>query len=552
MEVASGTDVDAVTIRLRRAGGSFAWFEVNGSAVRDDEGELRFLLGTARDVSEREELRWRLRDLDAVYRFADAVAGARALDEVLEAALDALLEATGADRAAVLLADDDGVLRFRAWRGLSDRYRAFTEGRSPWPPDDEDPQPGPRRGRRRRGLRARARTRHAQGGHRGARLHPARPRRAAAREVHALPRRAAPVERPRGAPLADDRESPRLGRRAGAGAAGAARVERAAREHPADGRGRDHGDEPRRPLPVRERRRGARTSGSSPATSSLRSLRASGPRSTRCSTATARGWRSRTCRPRRRWAAPRARRSSGSAPGRRTGSTGSRCARRRSSRADGSVELVVNVTRDITQETVAAQREADARREAEGSRARLALLLEATEQLSQTLDYEELLRRVPQLVVPRIADGCHVYIARDEDTELVRVAHAHVEPRIAALLDKIDAVYDVSRHRRIPVVEVFRTGKPIHRPALARPLQKVARPGEEELVQMESRSLIVVPLETGAQAARRACRHLDRAGPARATRTSSSSRSSRAASPSRSISSTSTVGRRTPSRSCRR
>src|SRR5437763_7919670 len=140
-EVAAGTDVDAVTIRLRRAGGSFAWFEVNGSAVRDAEGEVRFLLGTARDVSEREEMRSRLRDLDAVYRFADAVTGARALDEVLEAALDALLEATGADRASVLLADENGVLRFRAWRGLSDRYRAFTEGHSPWTPDDEDPQP---------------------------------------------------------------------------------------------------------------------------------------------------------------------------------------------------------------------------------------------------------------------------------------------------------------------------------------------------------------------------------------------------------------------------
>ena len=140
-EVADGTDVDAVTVRLRRESGSYAWFEVNGTAVREEDGELRFMLGTARDVSEREELRSRLRDLDAVYRFADAVAGAPALDEVLEAALDALLEATGADRASVLLADDEGVLRFRAWRGLSDRYRSYTEGRSPWPADVSDPQP---------------------------------------------------------------------------------------------------------------------------------------------------------------------------------------------------------------------------------------------------------------------------------------------------------------------------------------------------------------------------------------------------------------------------
>ncbi len=162
-----------------------------------------------------------------------------------------------------------------------------------------------------------------------------------------------------------------------------------------------------------------------------------------------------------------------------------------------SVELVVNVTRDITQETLAAQREAEARHEAEASRARLALLLEATEQLSQTLDYEELLRRVPQLVVPRIADGCHVYLARNDETELVRVAHAHVEPRISELLDTIDDVYEVSRDRRIPAVQVFRTGTPIHRAALSQPLAKVARPGEEELVRMESRSLIVVPLEAG-------------------------------------------------------
>ncbi|HLX32388.1 MAG TPA: ATP-binding protein [Gaiellaceae bacterium] len=139
--VVSGPDVDAVTLRLRRPSGAYVWFEVNGSAVRGDDGELHFMLGTARGVGEREELRSRLRDLDAVYRFADAVAGAGALDQVLDAALDALIEATGAERASVLLCDDEGVMRFRAWRRLSDAYRDFTEGHSPWALDDEDPQP---------------------------------------------------------------------------------------------------------------------------------------------------------------------------------------------------------------------------------------------------------------------------------------------------------------------------------------------------------------------------------------------------------------------------
>jgi PAS domain S-box-containing protein len=351
-EVASGTDVDAVTIRLRRAAGSYGWFEVNGSSLRDEDGALRFLLGTARDVSEREELRWRLRDLDAGYRFADAVAGARELDEVLEAALDALLEATGADRASVLLADDEGVLRFRAWRGLSDRYRAFTEGRSPWPPDVSDPQP-----------------------------------------VLVEDVAAAGYE-----PALE-----RVMRKEGIAAIAFVPLVRGARQL---GRFVLYRDVPTR------------------------------------------------------WS-----------------------------------EREVLLSRTIGNHLASVIERTQAQHEAEASRARLALLLEATEQLSQTLDYEELLRRVPQLVVPRIADGCHVYIARNEETELVRVAHAHIDPRIAALLDEIDAVYDVAQHPRIPVVQVFRTGKPIHRPALTGPLKKVARPGEEEIVRMESRSLIVVPLE---------------------------------------------------------
>ena len=45
-EVADGTDVDAVTVRLRRESGSYAWFEVNGTAVREEDGELRFTSGS--------------------------------------------------------------------------------------------------------------------------------------------------------------------------------------------------------------------------------------------------------------------------------------------------------------------------------------------------------------------------------------------------------------------------------------------------------------------------------------------------------------------------
>ncbi len=490
-EVTSGTDVDAVTIRLRREDGSYGWFEVNGSAVRGADGELRFLLGTARDVSEREELRWRLRDLDAVYRFADAVAGAPALDDVLGAALDAVVEATGTDRASVLLADDDGVLRFRAWRGLSDRYRAYTEGRSPWSPEDDDPdpvmvediaaagyEPALERALRKEGIGALAFVPLVRGGQLLGRitLYRNAPHRWSDREVllsRTIGNHLASVAERADAQQALHDSSEQL-------ASILRTVEEGITATNREGRFLFANDAAARHVGL--------SSGEELVALSLRE------RSALYEVFDGEGNRLAFD------ALPPAKALSGAESsavvriGSKTDDWEHWIALRSTPvfAADGSIELVVNVTRDITQETVAAQRE-------EEVRARLALLLEATGQLSQTRDYEELLRRVPKLVVPRIADGCHIYLARDEDTELVRVAHAHVDGRIAALLDKIDAVYDVSRHRRIPVVEVFRSGKPIHRPALVRPLSRVARPGEEDLVQMESRSLIVVPLETGAR-----------------------------------------------------
>jgi PAS domain S-box-containing protein len=60
---------------------------------------------------------------------------------VLAAATTELVGATTADRAAVLLFDESGTMRFRAWRGLSDDYRAAVDGHSPWSPGERDPRP---------------------------------------------------------------------------------------------------------------------------------------------------------------------------------------------------------------------------------------------------------------------------------------------------------------------------------------------------------------------------------------------------------------------------
>jgi PAS domain S-box-containing protein len=138
--VISGTAAEALTARLRRSDGDWVSIESTATPVYGDDHKVVYVLATSRDVSEREALRERVGEVDALYRVADAIARATTLEELLEEAIDTLLETTGADRAAVLLHDADNVMRFRASRGLSDEYRARTEGHTPWRSDDPDPQ----------------------------------------------------------------------------------------------------------------------------------------------------------------------------------------------------------------------------------------------------------------------------------------------------------------------------------------------------------------------------------------------------------------------------
>lgn len=63
------------------------------------------------------------------------------VETMYEHALDALDDALGVTRASILLFDADGVMRFKASRGLSDDYRRAVEGHSPWTPSTPDPEP---------------------------------------------------------------------------------------------------------------------------------------------------------------------------------------------------------------------------------------------------------------------------------------------------------------------------------------------------------------------------------------------------------------------------
>src|SRR5262245_43635324 len=68
----------------------------------------------------------------ALYELTDRLYRGESANDAYEAALDAMEGALGCKRASILLFDDAGVMRFAAWRGLSDDYRRAVEGHSPW------------------------------------------------------------------------------------------------------------------------------------------------------------------------------------------------------------------------------------------------------------------------------------------------------------------------------------------------------------------------------------------------------------------------------------
>ncbi len=79
--------------------------------------------------------------LTALYVLTDRLFRARSLQDVFDAALDAIVGSLGCQQASVLLFDDAGVMRFVAWRGLSETYRKTLEGHSPWKPGERNAQP---------------------------------------------------------------------------------------------------------------------------------------------------------------------------------------------------------------------------------------------------------------------------------------------------------------------------------------------------------------------------------------------------------------------------
>jgi PAS domain S-box-containing protein len=129
--------------RFRTAAGERWILWANRALKFDAHGLLLEAQSSGIDITERKRAEDALaisaRRMAALYQLTDRMQHAGLVGEIYEFALDSLVQALGCDRAAILLLDPAGVMRFVAWRGLSQPYRHAVEGCSTWLSGEPEP-----------------------------------------------------------------------------------------------------------------------------------------------------------------------------------------------------------------------------------------------------------------------------------------------------------------------------------------------------------------------------------------------------------------------------
>jgi PAS domain S-box-containing protein len=110
-------------------------------AMRRLEALARSAATSLAALQHRAELVERISTISNFYQLTDRLYRAKSSAEVYDASLDAIIDTLKCRRASILLFDQDGVMRFVAWRGLSEAYRKAVDGHTPWTPETRDAQP---------------------------------------------------------------------------------------------------------------------------------------------------------------------------------------------------------------------------------------------------------------------------------------------------------------------------------------------------------------------------------------------------------------------------
>ena len=171
---------------------------------------------------------------------------------------------------------------------------------------------------------------------------------------------------------------------------------------------------------------------------------------------------------------------------------------------DGSVEGAVVAFRDVTERRrIERERaalyaaEQEARRHAQAAEEQARVLAEAGRLLSASLDYEETLRNLASLLVPKLADWCAIYVL-DEDGALRRVVVAHEDPGKALDVEELLRLYPARLDAPHGVGEAIRTGRTTLHADVPDDLLREFALDDEHLRRLRGlgmRSVVVAPLQ---------------------------------------------------------
>ena len=148
----------------------------------------------------------------------------------------------------------------------------------------------------------------------------------------------------------------------------------------------------------------------------------------------------------------------------------------------GAVRMVINTFQDITQ--------------LKQSEQRLRLLADAGAVLGASVDYQETLQELADLLVRTIADWCVVDIV-ETGSVATRIAVSHVDPAKRHLAEEIQRRYPPDPEDPNGIHEVIRTGIPVLVPDVSEEALRAAARDEEHFRLLQSagiQSAVMVPL----------------------------------------------------------
>lgn len=139
-----------------------------------------------------------------------------------------------------------------------------------------------------------------------------------------------------------------------------------------------------------------------------------------------------------------------------------------------------------------------ARERAESAERRLTFLAEASKILSSSLDYDQTLKALSDLAVPRLGDWCGIEVV-DEDGTAKQLAVSHVDPAKVEWARELRARYPPNPNDSTGVPEVLRTGKSQIYPTVTDEMLVRGAVNDEHLQLLRKlglKSVLIAPLKT--------------------------------------------------------